>query len=240
MILYLNKSEELYSIFENGFDTEFAHEVDEKTLSLLHYGVTNIDWESTDSENFVLTRDVSTIMEVSAVYRDQANGEIIYTDFDDTSGSLLSASSEPVFIQAGHMVDQTFSSAGSPQDILFGLSGPSNGITLSDDKVFTIGSSGKYKVSFSAQAEAPGGSNKELQVWFTKNGTAIECSNVYTHVNFNAGEPLPKDMIVDFSAGDTFKVRAQVSNTNARLNFEPASGDIPCVPSAMISINKIL
>jgi len=88
MILYLNKSEELYSIFENGFDTEFAHEVDEKTLSLLHYGVTNIDWESTDSENFVLTRDVSTIMEVSALYRDQANGEIIYTDFDDTSGSL--------------------------------------------------------------------------------------------------------------------------------------------------------
>ena len=129
-------------------------------------------------------------------------------------------------------------SAGVSGSITFNNSGSVAGISVANNSRITLSQAGTYNVQFSAQVETSAGADT-LWVWFKKNGVNISDSASKVVLANNTAQIMTVNIFDAGQANDYYELAYQTLNGHARVLYEPASGNIPAIPSVILTINQI-
>jgi hypothetical protein len=103
------------------------------------------------------------------------------------------------------------------------------------NKVF-IGEDGVYNIQFSAQLDKIGGGNTTFYIWIRINGVNVPYSASKVVVAGPNDEKIAAwNWILLFKAGDYFEIAWSSPSTDSVLVAEAASGNIPEIPSVIIT-----
>jgi hypothetical protein len=129
-------------------------------------------------------------------------------------------------------------SAGVSGSITFNNSGSVAGISVTNNSRVTVSQAGTYNIQFSAQVETSAGADT-LYVWFKKNGVNITDSASKVVLANNTAQIMTVNIFDAGQANDYYELVYQTLNGHARVLYEPASGNIPAIPSVILTINQI-
>ena len=116
-----------------------------------------------------------------------------------------------------------------------------NGVNIVSDSRVTITNAGKYNIAFSAQLHynGGGGSGTTVDIWLSKNGTAVSDSNTRVTVNSNSPYIVAAwNFFVNASANDYYELMWSPTNTQIQIDYE-AAGTHPAIPSVILTVNQI-
>ena len=152
-----------------------------------------------------------------------------------TAASILSAS-----LDAGEFWSTTTQSgsAGVSGSITFNNSGSVAGISVTNNSRVTLSEAGTYNIQFSAQVETSGGADT-VYLWFKKNGVNITDSASKVVLPNNTAQIMTVNIFDAGQANDYYELAYQNLNGHARLLYEAASGNIPAIPSVILTIQQI-
>lgn len=97
-----------------------------------------------------------------------------------------------------------------------------------------------YNIQFSAQLDKSGGSASAVYIWLRING--INVSNSATKVVIdgpNAETVAAWNFVTPLAENDYFELAWQSSDTNVFLAEEPATGNIPEIPSLILTVTWV-
>ena len=166
----------------------------------------------------------------------------------NTSGSITIGSGSGDLYMYGHKMfsvgqfqnNSTLSgSANVSQSFVYDTTDFSEGVTLVSGSRLTVANAGYYNIQFSAQLHNTVNASCNLWIWFKKNGINITESatrvvlikDQYTVAAWNFAYPA--------NANDYFEIVWQSDSANSIILYEPASGNIPIIPSIITSVTQI-
>ena len=129
-------------------------------------------------------------------------------------------------------------SAGVSQSIDFEITDLSYGVTMVSGSQLTFVNAGLYNIQFSAQIETNAGADTAW-IWFKKNGTNIAESATKVVLANNTAQVMAVNFLVDAAANDYVQLAWQNNSGNAVLLAENASGNIPAIPSVIITATQV-
>ena len=101
-----------------------------------------------------------------------------------------------------------------------------------------VDTEGIYNFQVSMQFDSSSGSNREVWVWFRKNGTDIANSAMYLNIQNNQSEIFQAfNLLVEMKALDYLEVMWEVGNINAEMAAFAATGVHPAVPSIILTVS---
>lgn len=122
----------------------------------------------------------------------------------------------------------------------------SNGVTMESDGTkdtqITFAHAGTYNIQFSTvfSYTGGGGNGKQVDVWFSQNGTAIPNSNTRLDVTSSAPYVVASwNFLKSVAAGDYIQLVWQTDNANIKAVNIAASGAIPETPSVIITVTQV-
>jgi len=134
--------------------------------------------------------------------------------------------------------------ADSAQAMTFNNTDFSNGVSIVDNSKITITNAGKYNIQFSAQLHNNSGGSATVNIWLSKNGTALENSN--TRVSVASNDPYAVaawNFFVDVSANDYYQLFWSSSSANTGLDYQAGqtinSVYHPAIPSVILTVNQV-
>lgn len=140
-------------------------------------------------------------------------------------------------------VDQTAAAANTTYIATFNNSASYNtGVTLASTTNVTVTNAGVYQGSFNVQLANSAAADHTATFWLRKNGVNIADSATIISIPKTADGGVTFfefAFIEQMTASQYLQVAWQVSNTNARMDFTAAAGDIPGIPSIIFNINRI-
>lgn len=120
-----------------------------------------------------------------------------------------------------------------------------NGVSLSADTRFIIQSPGVYNLAFSAQMVKTGGnSSTHAHIWLSQNGSDVAYSasqigfpsnSVYVVAAWNF---FFETTVVNEYVELKWEINSNVDN-QLFVKYQPASGNVPEIPSLIVTINKV-
>ena len=116
-----------------------------------------------------------------------------------------------------------------------------NGVSIVSNSKITIANAGKYNIAFSAQLHynGGGGSGTTVNIWLSKNGTAVPDSNTRVTVNSNSPYMVAAwNFFVDAFANDYYELMWSPTNTQIKIDYE-AAGVHPAIPSVILTVNQV-
>jgi len=140
------------------------------------------------------------------------------------------------------LVSQSGSANVSPS-MNFGTTDISQGVSIASNSRITLANSGTYNLQFSAQVDRVSGSGTDvIYIWLKKNGTNV--SNTAGAVTVTGGAAAAKvlaswNYVVDAAAGDYYELCWQSPDANIVLTAIAASGNIPLVPSVILTVTQV-
>lgn len=106
-------------------------------------------------------------------------------------------------------------------------------------KIF-VSNTGLYNIQFSAQLDKTGGGATAVYIWPRINGQNVPYSATKVTIDGPNNEIVPSwNFLLDMKAGDYFELAWQSSDTAVVILAEPASGNIPEVPSIILTITYV-
>ena len=106
-------------------------------------------------------------------------------------------------------------------------------------KIF-LANSGVYNFQFSAQLDKTGGGATTVYIWPRINGVNIPHSATKIVIDGPNAEVVPAwNFMLTISGGDYFELAWQSSDTDVVILEEPVSGNIPEVPSIILTVQWI-
>jgi hypothetical protein len=106
-------------------------------------------------------------------------------------------------------------------------------------KIF-VSNTGLYNIQFSAQLDKTGGGATAVYIWPRINGQNVPYSATKVTIDGPNNEIVPSwNFLLDMKAGDYFELAWQSSDTAAIILAEPASGNIPEIPSIILTITYV-
>lgn len=103
------------------------------------------------------------------------------------------------------------------------------------NKIF-IGEDGVYNIQFSAQLDKTGGGASAVYIWIRVNGVSVPYSASKVVIDGPNAEVIAAwNWMLLFKAGDYFELAWESSDTNVILAAVAASGNIPEIPSVIIT-----
>ena len=129
-------------------------------------------------------------------------------------------------------------SANVSQSMNFEVTDISSGVSIASNSQITLANSGTYNIQFSAQTQATGGADN-LYIWLKKNGTNVNGSAGNVEIANNQEVIAAWNYVVDAAAGDYFELAWQAGNTGTILLTETATGNIPSVPSVILTVTQV-
>ena len=129
-------------------------------------------------------------------------------------------------------------SAGVSGSITFNNSGSVAGISVVNNSQITLSQAGTYNIQFSAQLETSAGADT-IYMWFKKNGTNISDSASKAVLSNNTAQIMTVNILDAGVANDYYELAYQTTNGHATVLYEPASGNIPAIPSVILTIQQI-
>ena len=122
----------------------------------------------------------------------------------------------------------------SNTDIFDGVS-----IVAGSEITFTTG--GVYDLQFSVQVHhlGGGGNGLDMYVWFRVNGDNVPQSATRVVIPKNHYEVIAWDYLFDIDAGDNVELVWQVNNADIILEQQTASGNVPAIPSLIVTVMQV-
>jgi len=134
-------------------------------------------------------------------------------------------------------------SANVSQSINYNTTDYSQGVSVVSGTRLTVANAGVYNIQFSAQVDRVSGSGTDtVHIWLKKNGTnvtnsagAITISGLAT-----AAKTISSwNYVVDAAASDYYEICWQTTDANIQLINAAASGNIPDVPSVIVTVTQV-
>jgi hypothetical protein len=135
---------------------------------------------------------------------------------------------------------QTQATANVAASVAFNTTDISVGVRLRSPSTseIEVDTEGIYNFQVSMQFDSSSGSNREVWVWFRKNGTDIANSAIYLNIQNNQSELLQAfNLLVEMKALDYLEVMWEVGNINAEMAAFAATGVHPAVPSIILTVS---
>ena len=174
-----------------------------------------------------------------------------YTDGRITSHQPFEVSSSMDFYAHGHkqfnvgafQSDVTQSgSANVSQSVNFETTDISQGVSIVSGSRITIANTGTYNIQFSAQVDRVAGSGTDTAYfWLKKNGTNVANTAGVETISGGALEAktiAAWNYVVDAAANDYYELVWQTTDTNIHLTAITASGNIPAIPSVILTVTQ--
>lgn len=103
-----------------------------------------------------------------------------------------------------------------------------------------IQDTGLYSIQFSAQLDKTGGSASSVYIWPRINGVNVPYSATKIVIDGPNNEIVPAwNFLLLLKSGDYFELVWQSPDTNVVILAEPASGNVPEIPSIILTVNWI-
>jgi hypothetical protein len=149
--------------------------------------------------------------------------------------TLLSAS-----LSVGEFYNSTTlsGSAGVSQSVYLPTTGVSNGLSIQNNSQIVTTQTGTYNIQFSAQCDAFGGADT-IWIWFKKNGVNIADSASKLIMQNNTAAIMTVNIFDNATAGDYYEIVWQNNGGTGILVADAATGNIPAVPSVIVTVNEI-
>jgi hypothetical protein len=97
-----------------------------------------------------------------------------------------------------------------------------------------------YNIQFSMQLDKTGGSSSAVYIWLRKNGVNVPNSATKIVIDGPNSEIVAAwNFVIDLAAGDYFELAWQSSDTNVVLAEAAASGNIPEIPSVILTVTYV-
>ena len=155
------------------------------------------------------------------------------------NGALLRANGNIQYNCGGFQTNITQSgSAAVSQSVNFEVTDISNGVSISNNSHINFSYSGTYSITFSAQLKAPTGADT-IWMWLKKNGTNVPESATKMVLKNNEESVMTVNFLVDANYNDFFEIAWQSLNGDAVLFAEGASGNIPAIPSVIVTAVQV-
>jgi hypothetical protein len=118
------------------------------------------------------------------------------------------------------------------QETVFSVSKDTNRVYVSETAV--------YNIQFSAQLDKTGGGATDVFIWLRVNGNNVAYSATKIVIDGPNNEIVAAwNWVITMSDGDYFEIAWQSPDTNVILLAAPASGDIPEIPSVIITVTWV-
>lgn len=99
-----------------------------------------------------------------------------------------------------------------------------------------VANTGIYNIQFSAQLDKTGGSASDVYIWPRINGQNVPYSAGKVVIDGPNSEIIPAwNFVLDLSAGDYFELAWQSSDTAVIALAAPPSGNVPGIPSIIMT-----
>jgi hypothetical protein len=134
-------------------------------------------------------------------------------------------------------------SANVSQSISFNTTDISQGVSIVSNSRITLANAGTYNIQFSAQVDRVSGSGTDVvYIWLTKNG--VNVSNSATVVTISGAAAAAKvvpawNFVVDANANDYYELVWQSPDANIQIIKFPATGNIPLIPSVILTVTQV-
>jgi hypothetical protein len=134
-------------------------------------------------------------------------------------------------------------SANVSQSISFNTTDISQGVSIVSNSKITLANTGTYNIQFSAQVDRVSGSGTDVvYIWLTKNG--VNVSNSATVVTVSGAAAAAKvvpawNFVVDANANDYYELIWQSPDANIQIIKFAASGNIPLIPSVILTVTQV-
>lgn len=103
-----------------------------------------------------------------------------------------------------------------------------------------IASTGIYNIQFSAQLDKTGGGASDVYIWPRVNGQNVPYSATKMVIDGPNNEIVPAwNFLLDLKAGDYFELAWQSPDTAVVILAEPESGNIPAIPSIILTMTYV-
>jgi hypothetical protein len=129
-------------------------------------------------------------------------------------------------------------SANVSQSMNFEQTDISSGVSIASNSRITLANSGTYNIQFSAQILADTGAD-DVYIWLKKNGTNVSASAGHVVLSNNEELIAAWNYVVDAVAGDYFELVWQNTAGDAILLTEAATGNIPSIPSIILTVTQV-
>jgi len=152
-----------------------------------------------------------------------------------TTSTLISSS-----FSAGEFYSMTTlsGSAGVSASIELPNTAISNGVSIQSNSQIVVQNTGVYNIQFSAQADAFGGADT-IWIWFKKNGTNIADSASKLIMQNNTAAIMTVNIFDNALPNDYFEVVWQNNAGAGKLISDAATGNIPGIPSVIVTVNQV-
>ena len=191
-----------------------------------------------------LTTTGSMTISGSAFINNLQNGVVdVVVTYNTSTGELRKATIADILsasLDAAEFWSTTTQSgsAGVSGSITFNNSGSVAGVSLANNTQVTVSQAGTYNIQFSAQVEANAGADT-VYLWYKKNGTNITASASKAVLANNTAQVITVNLFDEAVANDYYELAYQTTNGNAVVLAEVASGNIPAIPSVILTIQQI-
>ena len=152
-----------------------------------------------------------------------------------TTSTLISSS-----FSAGEFYSMTTlsGSSGVSASIELPNTAISNGVSIQSNSQIVVQNTGVYNIQFSAQADAFGGADT-IWIWFKKNGTNIADSASKLIMQNNTAAIMTVNIFDNALPNDYFEVVWQNNAGAGKLISDAATGNIPGIPSVIVTVNQV-
>jgi hypothetical protein len=152
-----------------------------------------------------------------------------------TTTTLISSS-----FSAGEFYSMTTlsGSSGVSASIALPNTAISNGVSIQNNSQIVVQNNGTYNIQFSAQADAFDGADT-IWIWFKKNGTNIADSASKLIMQNNTAAIMTVNIFDNAVPNDYFEVVWQNNAGSGKLISDAATGNIPGIPSVIVTVNQV-
>lgn len=140
---------------------------------------------------------------------------------------------------------QTAAAINTGYPIYIGIVDEANGVYLPNGSHIQFGYAGTYNVQFSAQFSNSVSADHDVEIWLTKNGTAVPSSNGKISVPSKHGSTdghivASWNYILTLAANDSLQFYWSTENTNVQLQTYPINGSTPFTPSMIVTAQQVM
>jgi hypothetical protein len=129
------------------------------------------------------------------------------------------------------------------QSMTFNNTDINEGVNVNSSTQLTVTNAGTYNIQFSAQIDRISGSGTDtVHIWLKKNGSVV--SNSAGAITVSGGASAAKaiaswNYVVNANANDYFELVWQSTDSNIELTAFTSSGNIPAVPSVIVTVTQV-
>jgi hypothetical protein len=225
------------NIFFVGTGTSISNR---KTGFLIDSG-SNIYTEGTLNVSGSTTLSGSLYIQSASAFPTQIGTSLV--TWDATTGQVGQATTSTLIsssFSAGEFYSMTTLSGSSGVSASIDLNNTaiSNGVSIQNNSQITVQNTGVYNIQFSAQCDAFSGADT-IWIWFKKNGTNITDSASKLIMQNNTAAIMTVNIFDNAVPNDYFEVVWQNNAGSARIISDAATGNIPGIPSIIVTVSQV-